>query len=207
MEPVHRAEYWSGRYQAGQVGWDLGEATPVLRQLQHNGKFPVAPPASVLVPGCGYGHDVLFLAEVGFSVTAIDFAPEPLAALTQSAAKLGLAEKVHPLQADLFALPEGLAGSFAAIWEYTCFCAIPPSRRGEYFWRMRELLRPGGYLVGLFFPLEGGGQEGPPFTVSQAEVEVLATQAGFQLESATCPEASHPARRGRESLMVFSAKA
>ncbi len=207
MEPVERAEYWSRRYQTGQVGWDLREATPVLRQLLYKGEFPAAPPASVLVPGCGYGHDVLLFAEAGFSVTAVDFAPEPLAALTQSAIKLGLAEKVHPLQADLFALPEGLAGSFAAIWEYTCFCAIPPARRGEYFWRMRELLRLEGYLVGLFFPLEGGGVEQPPFTVSQAEVEALATQAGFQLESATWPEASHPARRGREILMVFSAKA
>lgn len=207
MDPVQQAEYWSARYQQGQTAWDLGEATPVLRQLLREAQFPVKVPAPVLVPGCGYGHDVLLLAEVGYRVTAVDFAPEPLQRLAAYAHQRGLSERMLLLQADIWSLPEALEGTFAAVWEYTCFCAIDPRRRGAYFALMRRLLRPGGYLVGLFFPLEGGGKEAPPFAVHQTEVETLAAQAGFQLQSAAWPEASHPARRGREILMVFIARA
>lgn len=205
MDPVQKAEYWSDRYQLGQTGWDLGAPTPVLLELLQAGTFPVEPPEKVLVPGCGYGHDVLLLAEAGYFVTAIDFAPEPLQVLVQRVRAQGLTERVQEIQADLFALPEGLEGTFAAVWEYTCFCAIAPQRRTEYLERMHRLLRPGGYLVGLFFPLEGGGKEAPPFAVSQKEVETLAAQVGFQLQVAIWPESSHPARKGREILLVFSA--
>jgi SAM-dependent methyltransferase len=204
---VSEPAYWSERYRSGQTGWDLGAETPVFQALLHQGGFPVHPRPeqelpTVIVPGCGYGHDALLLARAGYRVIAVDFAPEPLHVLRQRAA----AEKlpVEALCEDLFRLPERLTESADMVLEYTCYCAIDPQRRPEYFRVLCRLLRPGGWLVGLFFPLSTEPPvSGPPFPVQEAEVVALATQAGLRLQSRQLPLTSHPARLGREVLLMF----
>lgn len=201
-EPV----YWSERYRRGETGWDLGEATPVFRALLQEGGFPVPPhpqrPPTVMVPGCGYGHDVLLLARAGYQVIAVDFAPEPLQFLQQRVAAEGL--PVEVLCEDLFSLPERLDKPVDMAVEYTCYCAIDPRRRLEYFHVLSQLVRPGGWLVGLFFPLSAEPPvNGPPFPVQEGEVVALAAEAGFRLQQRQLPSTSHPARLGREVLLMF----
>ena len=50
---------------------------------------------TVVVPGCGRGHEVVELARRGFEVTAIDFAPAAIEALSTK-----LAEQRHVGYAD-----------------------------------------------------------------------------------------------------------
>lgn len=206
MPRIQEADYWAHRYRLGETGWDLGGPTPSLQRLLREGTFPVPPPSRVLVPGCGYGHDVLLLARAGYEVIALDFAAEPLCALQVKAQQEGVQQNIHALQKDLFETDaEAAEQPVEAVWEYTCFCAIDPSQRQAYFERMRSWLRPTGYLVGLFFPLSMPLPiEGPPFLVEEEEVRSLAEQAGFKLVYREVPTDSHPARRGREVLYLFT---
>lgn len=49
----------------------------------------------------------------------------------------------------------------------TCsfLCAMPPSMRPQWASRMAEIIKPGGVLVALMFPLEEK-EGGPPFGLS-----------------------------------------
>ncbi|WP_257310361.1 TPMT family class I SAM-dependent methyltransferase [Geothrix fuzhouensis] len=69
--------YWNALYEDdARPGWDMAKPTPVLAEaLAHAAAAGLAPGASVVVPGCGYGHDAAGLEAEGFAVTGLDFAP------------------------------------------------------------------------------------------------------------------------------------
>ena len=63
-------EDWQRHYDEDDLGWDLGHvAPPFVDLLESNTIFP----CKTLVPGCGRGHEVIFLAENGFDMTAVDY--------------------------------------------------------------------------------------------------------------------------------------
>ena len=62
-------EFWDMRWRAGFTPWDAGRVPRHLRELVASRR----PAGRVLVPGCGSGHDVRFLAECGLDVEGIDF--------------------------------------------------------------------------------------------------------------------------------------
>lgn len=196
------AAYWARRYQQGETGWDLNGPTPALVWLLTEKHFPVHPPAHVLVPGCGYGHDALLLAAEGYTVTALDWAHEPLSALQNYAPS-----NLHIRCTDFFAYAQECPHTYDAIWEYTFYCAITPGEREAYFAVTNQLLKAGGYWIALLFPLGNQPREmGPPFALNLEETRHLTRQHGL-VERYAFPEApSHPARQGRESLMIFQKK-
>ena len=69
-EKDYKCEDWQRHYEENDLGWDLGQVAPPFVKLWQEEKLPLG---KVLVPGCGRGHEVVFLAENGFDVTAIDF--------------------------------------------------------------------------------------------------------------------------------------
>lgn len=155
---------WNQRYSGGNVpGWDLGRPSPVVLRL-----LPVVhhPPARVLIPGCGLGHDALALDRRGYSVTAIDFAP--------LAAERARANGVEVQVMDFFHADfseQGL-GVFDMVCEHTLFCAIPPSRRDDYVAAAARALRPGGKLFGAFLDFDNAALKrgGPPYGTSASEL-------------------------------------
>ena len=191
--------YWRQRYRQGQTGWDLGGPTPALTWLVEKGLFPVSPPAPVLVPGCGYGHDALYLASRGYSVTAIDWAPEALSALHSHAPP-----HLRTLCTDFFEYAENTSDRYEAVWEYTFYCAINPPLRPAYFAAISTLLKPGGYWIALLFPLENQPYEvGPPFALHWEETQTLASQYEITRVKAFPEAPSHPARQNREKLVIL----
>jgi hypothetical protein len=85
------------------------------------------------------------------------------------------------------------------VWEYTCFCAIDPGRRAEYVDVQHAILKPGGTLLGCFYPLREG-TDGPPFPVARAEIEALLAPL-FRIVESAAPAASVERRRGLEWLI------
>jgi methyl halide transferase len=136
------------------------------------------PRGRVAVPGCGRGHDARALARAGYAVVGFDFA----AAAIEEARALARRDGVDVTyeRRDLFALGRDYAGQFDGVWEYTCFCAIAPRRRREYVEVLERILRPGGWLLAVFWPVRPGGG-GPPFPMSRAGVRRLLAP-GFRIE-------------------------
>ena len=144
-------EFWDLRYDANFAPWDAGR---VPAQLQAFAACS-ARPRTVLVPGCGSGHDVRYLAECGWDVVGVDFSHE---ALAKARAVLGPhANRVR--YGDFF---EPLAGEpFEVVYERAFLCALPRRLWARWAERVAALVEPGGTLAGYFF--FDSSERGPPF--------------------------------------------
>lgn len=199
--PVREPQFWEIRYKNKDTGWDLGAAAPPLAEFftKNNSSRP---PARVLVPGCGRGHDALFLAKLGFDVVAVDFTNQALAALRHLRRNLWIPpEKCKTARADVLHLPARFHASFDLIVEETCFCAIDPTLRDLYVAMARDVLVPGGRIVALLYPFREG-TEGPPFPMTEREVESRFGR-DFEIEHCEIPGNSVEKRRGEERLFVM----
>jgi SAM-dependent methyltransferase len=210
-KPVGEPGFWEGLYADGNDGWELhAPSPPLVAWLAGGGSFtisgglemaPARPPAAdaprVAVPGCGRGHDARLLAQWGYRVVGFDFAEAAVTAARALAAAEGSAARFE--RRDVFTLAADFAEAFDAVWEYTCYCAIDPDRRADYLEVVRAILKPGGTLLGCFYPLREGN-DGPPFPVALAEVEQLLAP-GFRVVESRAPAASVERRRGLEWLI------
>jgi SAM-dependent methyltransferase len=196
MNDVNSPRKWDADYTHHTDGWDLGGPTPVFKRLILSKQLI---PGRMIVLGAGRGHDAREFARHGFQVTAVDFASQAIHAMEH------LNDPQAPieiLQHDLFKLPHELDNSFDYALEYTCFCAIDPTRRSDYADVVTGLLKPGGIYIDLAFPLDGR-QGGPPFAVTVPEVRNLFQARGFRLISHEVPSDSIRPRRGAEELLIF----
>jgi SAM-dependent methyltransferase len=167
MADTDHRDFWEGLYADGRDRWELGTAAPPLAErlrtldLTSLSLAPLGGPGRAIVPGCGRGHEVLLLAELGWDAVGIDFAEAPLLDARAAAAQRGLAPSF--VQGDWFAAADrpGWRGSFDLVVEHTCYCAIDPSRRRDYVDTAADVLRPGGRLIGLLW--QCGAEGGPPW--------------------------------------------
>ncbi len=193
---VNSPPFWEEIYRAGRAGWDLGGPTPVFKHLLDEHKFP---PGKLIVPGAGRGHDARLFAQHGFDVTAVDFAVDAVEAMR---AMNDRHMPIKVLRSDIFQLPRELDGAFDYLLEYTCFCAIDPSRRAEYADVVNRLLKAGGVYIDLAFPLDQHAG-GPPYTVSVPEIMRLFGERGFRLLERGRSELTVKPRRDREELLIW----
>jgi len=188
--------FWQNRYDTGQTNWDLGQASPHFIALMQN------PPGwlkagKMAVLGCGRGHDAALFGKAGFEVTGFDYAP---GAILEAHALYK--DWVSFQQANIFDLanPDSpWAGQFDYLLEHTCFCAIHPKERPAYAQSAKNLLKPGGILLGVFW--EHNEPDGPPFSTTEAQLQ-QAFGADFEFVSQQdLPPAND--RGGVERLVIL----
>jgi len=184
---------WEASYLAGETPWDKGRAHPALVAWLSGNRLT----GRILVPGSGSGHDVRALAsDPQASAVGLDIAASAKA-LAESFPAVG---SVSYVTADFLTGAAFSDGSFDAVFEHTCFCAIPPGRRVDYARAVAQALKPGGLFLAIFYqnPSHGGG-EGPPFGCSMVEVEELFGQEFVLIEEA----GNLPTFEGREDREVL----
>ena len=164
------------------------------------------------MPGCGRGYDVAFLARPGRLVTGLEYSASAMAAARDYIAKTVLPERaiyITLVQGDFF--DKSVAeGTFDLVYDYTFLCALRPADRDAWAARMHQLLRPGGLLVTLMFPLRPEPldlSKGPPFALSKATYrELLGKPGGFveeRIEDVADDASLSPDRRGLEALGLW----
>lgn len=147
--------------------WDNGEVQPLLRYYMEGGRLDIPPPSrdvKVLVPGCGKGYDVIYFASLGYEAVGMDISPEGVRLAEEYREKQGGGVTGAEFKcADFFTHDE----QYDVVYDYTFFCAIPLDKRREYVGRMKKLLKKGGVLVTLVFPIKeelvDGVEQGPPY--------------------------------------------
>jgi len=189
-------EFWEQHYIDESTGWDLGGVTPVFNSLSKQLK-----PGKLCILGCGRGYDAVMFAHAGFEVTAVDFSPTAIKFVNEIAKKEKLS--INAVEADIFDLLPEFENSFDYIIEQTCFCAINPGRRKEYSDLVFKLLKPGGKLTALWFPLDKKlADGGPPYATGIQEVKKLFS-SGWTVIREEFPDLSIETRKGREKLIIF----
>ncbi|MDR3403800.1 MAG: methyltransferase domain-containing protein [Chthoniobacter sp.] len=191
---------WEAQYQTNDTPWEKGAPSPGL--VDFLATEPVR--GRVLVPGCGFGHDVRALAATADEVVGLDIATLAVEGARRFP-QVGGERYVH---GNFFALPADLRGTFDCVFEHTCFCAIDPSMRPAYVESVAGALKPGGQYLAIFYldPGNDSPDEGPPFEVSIAELDRLFLPR-FTLRREWLPEHAYPGREGKEwmRLMTLSA--
>jgi SAM-dependent methyltransferase len=210
MADINAPGYWDSAYREERDGWDMGTPTPVFvdlltrldmdfRSLGAVDYARLGRPPRVLIPCSGRGYDALLFAGRGWEVTAVDFAAEPLSWLRREAAHAGL--PITILQEDMFSMVRSHPAQYDLIVEYTCVCAIEPDRRQEFLSFAHAVLRPGGVLLALLFPVDGR-PGGPPFSI---DVDGFTRDAAahFTLVHDEVPATSVKPRLGKERLLLW----
>lgn len=187
---------WSRGLRPGQA-FDAARVEPALQALIDTNVLPEGP---ALVPGCGRGYAVAALAANGretlgldISPTAVEAANAYLATVTPPRGITVAASTARVVVGDFFKThPAENRFRYGVGYDCTFLCAIPPDMREEWARAWRMLIRPGGELVTLLFPLrpEGGGDiadddpgPGPPFIISLKLAAQLLEQEDFVLIS------------------------
>jgi SAM-dependent methyltransferase len=190
---------WEQQYRDGNTPWDKGEASPGLVEFLE--RTPLN--GEILVPGCGSGRDVRAIAARGNnSVVGLDLAPT---AITLAQAQPPVGNERYQL-GDLFQSPVSWQNRFDWVVEHTCFCALDPHLRPQYVEAVARTLKPGGYLLAVFFlnpDIEG---EGPPFGIAIPELDRLFA-SDFVLVQDWTPQRSYPRRVGRERMRLLQRSA
>jgi SAM-dependent methyltransferase len=182
---------WEELYQKKETPWDKGEASPGLVDFLKT--FPGLPKGSVMVPGCGAGHDVREWARAGFDATGYDIAPSAVKLSKEKSAESGVV-------AD-FVLGDFLRDEphkqFDWVFEHTCYCAIQPAEREDYLRAVLRWLKPGGQYLAVNYLIPD--IQGPPFGTTRAEV-VERFSREFELYQEWVPR-SYPNRAWMEIMM------
>ncbi len=188
---------WEAHWRERNVPWDRGESPPALHESL--AAWAPAPGTRALVPGCGAGYDVLTLARAGLVAVGLDLAESSRARFDEVTAGESTASLCV---GDFFEFVP--TEPFGLVFDYTFLCAIPPARRSDWATAMGSLLRSGGELWSLVYPIVPAADpaKGPPFRLLPEEVTaLLATE--FELLESRTPAASNTDRAGKEQLLRF----
>ena len=192
----NRPQFWEDIYLAGEAQWDLQGSTPIFKNFSNN-----LPLGNLCIIGCGRGYDAIEFAKKGFEVTAVDFASSAILSLKKMAEDENVSLQI--IERDIFTLMPDHENSFDYVIEQTCFCAIHPSRRKEYEVIVKGILKLGGHLVGLWFPLDKDIKEdGPPYGTTIDEVKSIFRNR-WEITKEEFSEHSIKPRMGREKLIIF----
>ena len=123
----------------GQPPWDTGVSPPELLDFIQNHK-----PGRAIDIGCGTGTNVITLANAGWNVTGVDFAPRAIKLARQKASKAGV--QAEFLINDATKL-QGIHGPFDLAFDLGCFHGIPEKGRAKYLEQLHRILAPGGFWL------------------------------------------------------------
>ena len=137
-EGLYSQETWDARYAGSDRVWS-GLANQRLVE-----EVADLVPGSALDVGCGEGADAVWLAERGWSVTALDVSEVALARVRAHAAEAGLADRVATLHHDLMA--GGPApGRYDLVSVF--FFHVPAEQFDGFYRGQADLVAPGGTLL------------------------------------------------------------
>jgi SAM-dependent methyltransferase len=101
-DDISAEEHWDARYSESDRIWSGNPNTVLVREVGD------LPPGTALDLGCGEGADAIWLAGLGWRVTATDISGVALARAAEHAAEAGVSHRITWLRADLAeSFPQG----------------------------------------------------------------------------------------------------
>lgn len=173
-------KYWHERWKKSELNFHKSEFNPLLLQYFPRSSLPQA--AKVLVPLCGKSLDLIWLHQQGYSVTGVElseiaieaFFEEQEISFTKNESQSfseWTADSLNIVKQDFFQFSPVQA--FDAIYDRASLVALPKKMREDYASKIATLLIPGGRYLLLAFSYNDTSLDGPPFSVTDAEVRQL----------------------------------
>ena len=176
------AELWHERWREGRIGFHLNETNPNLSEWYS--KLELVAGQRIFVPLCGKSLDLLWLGNQGLDVIGVEISelavrsffeenglePEVASVNDHDQWRAG---NITILHANYFDLQPGDLGPIDAVYDRASLIALPPDMRAAYAEKMRELLSRDVPVLLITLEYPPHQMSGPPFSVSQTEVERL----------------------------------
>lgn len=175
-------DFWHERWRARQIGFHQDKPTPLL--LKHWPALELPRGSRVFVPLCGKSLDLAWFAAQGHRVLGVELSQ---LAIDEFFAEQGVVPDVtdsplgrhhrsggiEVIQGDAFALDAATLADCSAVYDRAALIALPAPMRERYVRELHARLPGGcrGLLVTLEYPPHE--KQGPPFTVTEAEVRAL----------------------------------
>mmetsp|Transcript_1689 Transcript_1689/g.2222 ORF Transcript_1689/g.2222 Transcript_1689/m.2222 type:complete len:286 (-) Transcript_1689:2515-3372(-) len=152
--------YWEQLWKHGVIrgkGFDNGKACVALEaylnetDLLESGTLGGK---KALIPGCGRGYDCVLLASKGFQVVGVEIAKS-----ATEIAKNWIAQQSDQQNEQITIIHKNffeVSDSYDLIFDCTFLCALHPHAREKWANKINSLLKPGGILICLVFPLVQG---------------------------------------------------
>lgn len=184
------AEFWKQRWENNETGFHLDEVNPFLPRFWP--QLQITENSQVFVPLCGKSLDLRWLREQGHEVCGVELSP---LALQQFFSEQGLRPEIHragPFEiwetdgmrlfcGDFFELTPELLGQPSVVYDRASMIALPPAMRPDYARHLQSLAPASAPRLLVTLDYEQTQMAGPPFAVSEAEVQALYGHI-FQIE-------------------------
>lgn len=147
--------------------WQERGEKPLLFDPWLQRVLPLLPPGRLLDIACGRGRNALSMAELGYSVTALDASSQGLSLLSDEARRRGLS--IATVQQDLELLPQLPSAYFDVVLQFFYL-------QRSLFDAVRAAVRPGGVVVVRTFSRAGnfpGGPGNPDYVLEGGELLTL----------------------------------
>jgi methyl halide transferase len=153
---------WENRYRTGDTPWDTGRPSSELMRVVAEDEIA---PCAALEVGCGTGTNAVWLAQQGFTVTAVDISPLAIETAKKKAAEAGV--KVQFIAGDLLRSPD-IVGPFGFFFDRGAYHVVRTVDLAGYLRLLERTLQPGE--LGLVIAGNAKtGRTGPP-VVTEEEI-------------------------------------
>jgi len=175
-------EFWLERWERRETGFHQNEVNPYLSQ--HWSDLQPMQGNRVFVPLCGKSKDMLWLMQKGYSVIGVELSPIAVQGFFSdlvSTPHIRRVGKFHSYEAegalilcgDFFDIERNDIAGVGALYDRASLVALPPDMRERYVHHLISLLKPGTKILLITFEYPQHEMSGPPFSVSESEVNAL----------------------------------
>lgn len=175
MEP----DFWYQKWQEGQIGFHKTSVNRLL--VQYLSHLQLARGSRVFVPLCGKTLDIGWLLAQGHRVVGAELSEMAIQQLFDG---LGLnpavtaigglkhyqAENIDVYVGDMFDLDRDMLGPVDAVYDRAALVALPEAMRQRYTAHLTAITEAAPQLL-LCFEYDQSKMNGPPFSITPAEVE------------------------------------
>ena len=178
---------WESRWQEGRIGFHLQQVNTYLRRFSAH--LLKSEPENIFVPLCGKTLDLPWLADRTKKVVGVEmvsqaveefYAENELSYSIQPVGKLQLFknDSIDIFQGDFFDLTQEETGLFEAIYDRGSIVALARPERQKYVEHLLSFLATDGRLLLITLEYDQEQMSGPPFSVSDVEIEMFFSQYG-----------------------------
>jgi thiopurine S-methyltransferase len=175
-------EYWLDKWERHDTAFHQDDVNADLRSFWQS--LDPRPGETVFVPLCGKSSDMLWLRERGHAVVGVELSRSAVESFfsengisvawsRQGTFDVAESDRIRIFCGDVFDLTPDNLENVTAVYDRAAMVALPADMRERYVAHLTDVLAKGTriLLVTLDYPQQE--MNGPPFSVSPAEVERL----------------------------------
>jgi len=177
-----KKEFWLERWERKEIGFHQDEINPHLRQYWEG--LHIARGSDIFVPLCGKSSDMWWLRQQGHRVLGVELSDIATKAFFTENSRVPKIERsdvfdcyegdgIRILCGDFFDLKKTDLAGVGVVYDRASLVALPPEMRARYARHLVEILPQGTQILLITFDYPQHEMQGPPFAVSQSEVERL----------------------------------